>query len=278
MSDLPPASPASSPFDAIRRVDEDGNEYWSARDLMAALDYESWRNFEAAIKRAEAAAINSGSPANQFVQVAEVVAGGNLGPQTRIDYRLTRYAAYLLMINGDPHQKPKVAEAQRYFATKTREAEVQQAMPTLPQTYAEALRELAASVEEREQLAQQVATLTPAASSWEQLVAEGGDHLVGDIAKVLKRAGIDTGPTRLYKSMHEFGWVYRTSEKGPWRAKQRAVDAGWLVHRLSTGSHERRNGETRANPPQVRITAKGIAALHAKMSRAALELVVGGEA
>jgi anti-repressor protein len=258
-----------SPFDALGTsmrfgTTEDGTPFVVAADFARALDYRDADRALRLLDEEERGTHLVGTSNGRTLAMGVIYEDGIW----ELIFRSNKPEAKALK----KRVKEILAEIRRTGSYSTT------ASPALPQTYAEALRELAASVEEREQLAQQVATLTPAASSWEQLVAEGGDHLVGDIAKVLKRAGIDTGPTRLYKSMHEFGWVYRTSEKGPWRAKQRAVDAGWLVHRLSTGSHERRNGETRANPPQVRITAKGIAALHAKMSRAALELVVSGEA
>lgn len=79
----------------------------------------------------------------------------------------------------------------------------------------------------------------------------------------------------MFGTLQEFGWIYRTSEKGPWRATQRAVGAGWLVHRTISGTYERSDGRREAMPPQVRVTKAGLLALHARMSRAHLELVVG---
>lgn len=116
-------SPAS-PFDSLRRVDVDG-EFWSARELMAPLGYAFWENFAEAIERAKIAACNSGHDCDaMFIQVknfrdATKVSRGPLGA----DYRLTRFASYLLAMNGDP-RKPEIAAAQSYFAIKTREAEV----------------------------------------------------------------------------------------------------------------------------------------------------------
>ncbi|MGV9540860.1 hypothetical protein ACWDSF_06005 [Nocardia beijingensis] len=122
MSNLVPAN-ASSPFDAIRRTRPDGSEYWLARDLCKVVQYETWRNFAAAIDRAKIAAKNSGAdPTSEFVQVGQLVDVGNLGKQEREDYELSRFAAYLTVMNGDP-RKPAIAAAQAYFAIRTNQAE-----------------------------------------------------------------------------------------------------------------------------------------------------------
>lgn len=264
-----------SPFDAIRRTDTAG-EFWSARELMPMLGYAKWERFEDTIERALISARIAGGEQG-FSRCREDGRSSSTG-YARDNYRLSRHACYLVAMVGDVN-KPEIATALGYFAVRTREAET--ATPVLPQSYAEALRELAASVElvESERAARVAAEaerdrMEPAASAWDQLVADGGDHLVGDVAKVLQRAGIDTGPNRLFKTLREYGWVYRTGERGPWRAKQYAVSSGWLVHRMTTGSHERTDGRVVANPPQVRITKKGLLALHARMSRGVLELVV----
>lgn len=109
----------ASPFDALRRTDVQG-EYWTARDLMPQLGYDRWESFADAIDRAKAAARNSGGdPEQAFSGLHEKATGG----RPRVDYRLTRFGAYLLAMNGDP-RKPQIAEAQAYFAVKTREAEI----------------------------------------------------------------------------------------------------------------------------------------------------------
>lgn len=109
-----------SPFDSIRQIDAGGIEFWSARDLMPLLGYDRWENLSSAIERAMLTASNQGQPIeNLFRDVTKKGAGR---PQQ--DYALTRYAAYLVAMNGDP-RKPEVATAQGYFAFQTRVAETQ---------------------------------------------------------------------------------------------------------------------------------------------------------
>jgi hypothetical protein len=128
-------SPTSkSPFDSILRVD--GNkEYWLARELMPLLGYKQWQKFGDAIDRAMAACKNSGNPVSENFLPEAVKTKGR--PQQ--DYRLSRYACYLVAMNGDS-RKTEIAQAQTYFAIKTREAETQQAAPpTQPKSQAEML-------------------------------------------------------------------------------------------------------------------------------------------
>lgn len=113
----------ANPFDAIKRHRADGSEYWLARELCKLVEYETWRNFAAAVDRAKIAAQNSGADvATAFVQVGQLVDAGNLGKREREDYELSRFAAYLTVMNGDP-RKPAIAAAQAYFAIRTNQAE-----------------------------------------------------------------------------------------------------------------------------------------------------------
>ncbi|ORL35005.1 hypothetical protein A6I91_02015 [Prescottella equi] len=124
-------TPGESSFDRLRQVRADGSEFWSARELAQHLEYETWRNFAAAIDRAVLAARNSKTDVTSHVAgVSKVVARPQGGSLTVDDYELSRFGAYLVVMNGDP-RKPAIAAAQAYFAIRTREAEVAPARPEL---------------------------------------------------------------------------------------------------------------------------------------------------
>ena len=121
MSDLQPIG-GTSPLDAGRiPCPQGGEDRWSLRWLMEQMGYSSWQKFEPIIERAKTAAHSEGfNVRTLFTQTVEK-SGGR--PQT--DYLVTRFAAYLVAMNGQP-SKPEVAAAQTYFAVKTREAETAQ--------------------------------------------------------------------------------------------------------------------------------------------------------
>ncbi|MCT1411687.1 BRO family protein [Corynebacterium sanguinis] len=115
---VPVNGSTTSPFDAIKNTTTDGQDYWSARDLMPMLGYDRWENFSAAIDRAKIAAeVQGHSVENLFRGVTKKGSGR---PQQ--DYELARFACYLVAMNGDP-RKPEIASAMAYFAIRTREAE-----------------------------------------------------------------------------------------------------------------------------------------------------------
>ncbi len=109
--------PASSPFEAIRRVDERG-EYWLARELMILLGYAKWENFVEAIKKARTSIAKSGLDPDWHASWGQEASGRTV----RDNYRLTRHGAYVTAQNGDVRKK-RIAEAQQYFSAKTQEAE-----------------------------------------------------------------------------------------------------------------------------------------------------------
>ena len=114
----------TSPFDAIRRVDEMENEYWSARELAKLLGYAKWDKFKIALERAQKACRNSNQAASDhFLQSGKLISAGKGAQRTIEDYHLSRYACYLIVENADS-SKPIVALGQTYFAVQTRRQEL----------------------------------------------------------------------------------------------------------------------------------------------------------
>ena len=111
-------------FESIKHIDENGTEFWYARELQVALEYTEWRNFEKSVKRAKEACSASGFvETDHFVDVNKMIDLAK-GAQRKIaDIKLSRYACYLIVMNGDP-RKEVIALGQTYFAVKTRQQEI----------------------------------------------------------------------------------------------------------------------------------------------------------
>jgi len=110
-------------FEEIKHVSEDGNEFWYARELALVLEYIQWRNFAKVLDRAMFACKNSGYEiVDHFAEASKIVKAGATSKPV-IEYRLTRYACYLIVQNGDP-RKEVIALGQTYFAIQTRRQEV----------------------------------------------------------------------------------------------------------------------------------------------------------
>ena len=113
-------------FEQIKRLDENGNEYWSARDLAKVLEYSEYRHFLPAVERAKEACQNSGhNLADHFEDILEMVEIGSKAKRQIESAKLSRYACYLIVQNADPG-KEVVALGQTYFAVQTRLQEIQQ--------------------------------------------------------------------------------------------------------------------------------------------------------
>lgn len=111
-------------FDNLRHFDENGNEYWLARELQTALQYAKWENFHKVIKTAQIACkISQQNVSDHFPEVRKMVTIGSGAQRKQVDYKLTRYACYLIVMNGDP-RKEVIAWGQTYFAVKTRQQEL----------------------------------------------------------------------------------------------------------------------------------------------------------
>lgn len=111
-------------FESIKHVNEYGEEYWLARELQLVLEYAQWRRFSDAIERAKLACKNSGfAVEDHFADVGKMVDIGSGAERQIDDVMLSRYACYLIVMNGDP-RKEVIAIGQSYFAVKTRQQEL----------------------------------------------------------------------------------------------------------------------------------------------------------
>lgn len=137
-------------FDDIKHLNEIGDEFWYARELQTALDYTQWRRFEDTINRAKVSCkISKQNVDYHFAEVGKTVEMptkqktkaenfgfadvGKTKTKTITDYKLTRYACYLIVMNGDP-RKEVIALGQTYFAVKTRQQELQELYDTLDES------------------------------------------------------------------------------------------------------------------------------------------------
>ena len=111
-------------FENIKHTDENGTEFWYARELQTALEYAQWRRFQESIVRAKTACEASGLDIrDHFADVGKMVDLGSGSQREIADIKLSRYACYLIVMNGDP-RKEVIAQGQTYFAVKTRQKEI----------------------------------------------------------------------------------------------------------------------------------------------------------
>jgi len=111
-------------FENIKHINADGQEFWYARELQGVLEYTQWRRFADAIERAKLACQKSGfSTEDHFADVGKMVGIGSGAEREVEDIMLSRYACYLIVMNGDP-RKEVIAVGQTYFAVKTRQQEL----------------------------------------------------------------------------------------------------------------------------------------------------------
>ena len=111
-------------FDDIKHIDEFGNEYWLARELQKVLEYKRWDKFNNVINNAKIACKKSNYECEEhFSQVGKMIELAKEAKRTILDYKLSRYACYLIVQNADP-KKEVVALGQTYFAIQTRKMEL----------------------------------------------------------------------------------------------------------------------------------------------------------
>ena len=124
MSDQPPVPVGENTFERIKRLSPEGHESWSARDLARVLEYSEFRHFLPVVEKAREACLKSNHQiADHFEQILGMVNIGSGAQRPVEDWKLSRYACYLVIQNADP-SKPLVALGQTYFAVQTRRQEL----------------------------------------------------------------------------------------------------------------------------------------------------------
>ncbi len=107
-------------FEDIKHIDEEGNEYWYARELMVILEYKRWDKFRNVVNDAMVACANSNNIIDDhFSQVGKMINLAKGAKRKVLEYKLSRYACYLIVLNADPN-KEVVALGKTYFAVQTR--------------------------------------------------------------------------------------------------------------------------------------------------------------
>jgi DNA-damage-inducible protein D len=245
-----PEEPNGSPFDAA--MGSDGR--WSARTLQALMGYARWGNLTPALNRAMSSARNQGLNVDE-VFLRSQKNPSDLGGRPQEDFRLTRTAAYLVAMNGDPN-KPEVAAAQAYFASKTREAELRAERPMteleLAHRYIAALEREQHLATSNAELTREVAALTPKAEGYDDLIAADGYLDIGAVAKVLAPV-TGVGRTRFLNLLRGMGIIMQNSTL-PY---QNLIDRGYFAVRTevsAAGAH-----------PYTVVTPKGLRWLHAEL-------------
>lgn len=163
-------------LDALKQVDEEGVDRWSARDMQPVVGYDRWENFAEAISRAKLACTNSGyDSTSQFRESTKITTNARGQRRSAPDLLLTEFAAYLTLMNGDP-KKQAIAGAQSYFAIRTKEAETRQQLDEL-----EVARRYVKALEEKRELAainarqaKEIEAAAPKVRAYEKVVNSDG--------------------------------------------------------------------------------------------------------
>lgn len=113
-------------FEDIKHIDEFGNEYWEARELMPVLEYSKWEHFAKVINKAKISCELSGANIEDHFPVKGKIVKSGVTTKEVIDYKLSRYACYLIVQNASPVRHKSVALGQTYFAVQTRKMEITQ--------------------------------------------------------------------------------------------------------------------------------------------------------
>lgn len=181
--------------------------------------------------------------------------------RSRMSNIVSEAGMYEVVIRSD---KPGAVEFRRWITSEVLPSIRRTGAYAVPQTREQLLA--AAVIEANAVIAEaheQIADLSPRAEAWDELASAEGDFSVADAAKMLARAGVVTGPKRLFDYLAEIGWTFRAADGRP-RAYAQRVDAGHLAERPQSHHHPR-TGAVVIDPPQIRVTIAGLNLLRKRM-------------
>lgn len=230
----------------IRVVIIDGEPWFVAADVCAVLDIGNPSAAAARLDDDEVTLISTegGRPANAVSEPGlYALILGSRKPNAR---EFKRWVTHDVL--------PMIRKTGTYTAPETPE-----------QLVARALVQAQGIIARRDE---QIAELAPRAEAWDELASAEGDYAVGDAAKMLARAGVETGPQRLFDQLASLRWTYRAGDR-KWRAYASAVDAGYLAERPQSHHHPR-TGEVVVDAPQIRVTIRGLERLRIRLGSVAV--------
>jgi prophage antirepressor-like protein len=235
----------------IRTVLVDGEPWFIAADICSALDIANPRD---AVRQLDDDESDDHVVDNADTLITKIVSEAGL---------------YSLILRS---RKPEAKVFKRWVTHDVlpaiRHTGSYSAPVALPQTYADALRELATTVEQRDAAIEQVAVLEPKAELAARVLEAAGDFSVADAAKILSRdPAVTIGRDRLFTYLGQLGWTYRQQGDGRWRPKQVAIEARRLSE-LAGSHYHPRTGELVLDVPQIRVTPKGLLELHRRLGGA----------
>lgn len=233
----------------VRTLVIDGEPWWVARDVCTVLEIS---NSRMAVSRLD----------EDGVSTADVIDSMGRSQQASI---VNEPGLYELIFQS---RKPQARAFKRWVTHEVipsiRRTGSYTAAP-VEMTKLEVLQAAIESEQARLAAEQRVAELEPAAHSWNTLASGDGDFSVADAAKILSRdPAIKTGRNRLFRTLYELQWAYVQLADQRYRAKQYAIERRWLSE-LPQSHYHPRTGELVLDPPQVRVTVKGLQELHKRL-------------
>lgn len=237
----------------LRTVDVDGEPWFIAQDVAVILEYSATsamtRRLDAEDKGVRDLHTLGGD--QQFTIISEAgLYVAIFGSQSRNAQGFKRHVTHNIL--------PTIRKTGSYGTPAIPDISTPEGILVLAQQFTRTAEELVAAKHE-------VSELTPRAEAWDELASATGDYEVADAAKMLARAGVETGRQRLFGQLKDLGWIYR-APSGKWKARQSAVDAGYLAEKPQSHHHPR-TGDLVLDPPQVRVTVRGLERLRVRLGR-----------